>query len=304
MVSAPMSPETVGFDSRGVRCEGDLYRPATDPPWPTVLLAHVFGAERAWGLERFARRFAAAGFAAFAFDYRHFGTSEGSPRRLIDPGRQLEDWQSALAHVRSMSDVDADRIAIWGSSFSGGHVLATARREPDVRAVVSMVPFVDGRAVMAHQTAHLGPIERVRTFGVALADRLLGSVGLGPLERPIVSDPHAGGLVDTPGAKPGFLSLVPEGAPVVNRTPARVVLDLPFYRPGVGFDGLDVPVHVAIAEEDRLLPVGPMERLAERLEASVHRVPTTHFGPHGDPWFEAVVEKQVEFLENALLDER
>lgn len=298
MVSAP--PETVGFDSHGVRCEGDLYRPATDPPWPAVLLGHVFGAERAWGLERFARRFAAAGIAAFPFDYRHFGTSGGTPRRLIDPNRQLEDWQAALAHVRSMDDVDADRIAIWGSSFSGGHALATAHRDPAVRAVVSMVPFVDGRAVMAHQTAHLGPTERLRTLGVAVADRLFGSIGLGPLERPIVSEPHGGGLVDTPGAKAGFLTLVPEGAPVVNRTPARVVLDLSFYRPGVGIDELDVPVHVVIGGEDRLLPIGPMERLAERLEASVHRVPTAHFGPHADPWFEEVVEEQVAFLEDAL----
>lgn len=294
-------PTPVAFESQGVRCEGDLFAPVSAPPWPTVVLAHVFGAPRSWGLARFAERFAAAGIAALTFDYRGFGTSDGTPRRLVDPGRQLKDWQAALDHGRSMESVDADRLAIWGSSFSGGNVLVTARRDPDVRAVVSMVPFVDGRAVVAHQTAHLGPIEQARMLGIAVADRLLGAVGLGPLELPTVSEPHGGGLVDTPGAKPDFLSLVPDGAEVVNRMPARVLLELPFYRPGVPAEDIEVPVHVVIAEADRLLPVEPMERLTERLpRGQVHRVPTPHFGPHDDPWFDAVVDRQVSFLAERL----
>jgi dienelactone hydrolase len=294
--------EVQSFESDGVRCEADLYYPIeSEPPRPTVVMATVFGAPRSWGLSRFAERFAAAGVAALAFDYRHFGTSDGTPRRLVSPNRQLEDWSAALAHVRSLPDVDSDRLAIWGTSFSGGHVLTTARREPDVRAVVSMVPFVDGRAVMAHQTAHLGTVERGRTFGLALLDRLFGAVGRGPIELPIVSRPHEGGLVDTPGAESGFRSLVPEGATVVNRTPARVVLDLPFHRPGVGIDDLDVPVHLVIAEEDRLLPVRPMEQLAADLpDVSVHRVPAAHFAVHDAPWFEEVAERQVTFLTETL----
>lgn len=296
------APAVLSVESGGLRCDADFYTPdGVDPPWPTVVLAHVFGAPRAWGLARFADRFAAEGFAAVVFDYRHFGTSEGSPRRLINPTRQLEDWQAVLTHVRALETVDADRIALWGTSFSGGHVIATARDTPNVRAVVSMVPFVDGRAVMAHQTAHLTTVERLRTLGAALGDRLTAASGLAPIERPIVSDPHGGGLVDTPGAKEGFLSLVPEGATVVNRTPARVVLDLPRYRPGLPADAVDVPVHVVIALDDQLLPVEPMETLVESLpDATVHRVETGHFGVHAAPWFEPVVAEQVTFLTDAL----
>lgn len=301
-MSSAVEPERITFQSGGDRCEADFYRPAaSEPPWPAVVLANVFGAPRAWSLGRFAERFASAGIAAMPFDYRGFGTSEGTPRRLVDPGRQLADWRAALDHVRSLDEVDADRVAAWGSSFSGGNALATARSEAIVRAVVAMVPFVDGRAVMAHQTDHLGPVEQARFLAVALADRLLGIVGLGPLELPTVSEPHGGGLVDTPGAESGFLSLVPEGAAVDNRMPARVLLDLPFHRPGVPAADIEVPVHVVIAEADRLLPLGPTERLVERLpDASVHRVPTGHFGPHTDPWFDDVAERQVAFLGDAL----
>lgn len=301
-MAAAGAPELETFERRGSRCEADFYAPADrDPPWPVVLLANVFGAPRAWALDRFAERFAAAGIGAFAFDYRYLGTSGGRPRRLVDPAQQLADWRAALEHVRSMDRVDPDRIALWGASFSGGHVLALAREDGDIRAVVSMVPFVDGRAVMAHQTAHLGPLERGRTFGLAVADRLLGGLGLGPLELPIVSEPHEGGLVDTPGAKAGFLSIVPEGVAVVNRMPARVVLDLPFHRPGLQAGDIQVPVHVVIAEGDRLLPIEPMERLIESLpEPSVHRVDAGHFDAMVEPLVEDVAERQVRFLAEAL----
>lgn len=293
--------EIRSVDGSGLRIDADFYTPdGVEPPWPAVVLANVFGAPRAWGLGRFAERFAAEGFAVLVFDYRHFGTSEGKPRRLVDPMRQLEDWRAVLAHVRSVATVNGDRIAIWGTSFSGGHVIAIARETPDIRAAVSMVPFVDGRAVMAHQTAHLGWVERLRTLGTALGDRVSGLVGLGPIERPIVSEPHGGGLVDTPGAKEGVLSLVPPDAEVVNRMPARVVLVLPRYRPGRHPDDIDVPFHVVIARKDRLLPIGPMERLVERLpDATVQHVETGHFGVHTSPWFEPVVEEQVEFLSTA-----
>jgi pimeloyl-ACP methyl ester carboxylesterase len=279
-------------------------------------MAHVFGAERRWGLAPFAERFARAGIAALVFDYRHLGGSDGVPRRLVDPGRQLEDWRSAIDFVRAREAVDAERVALWGSSFSGGHVLVTASREPGIAAVVAQVPFLDGRATIAHQSRDSGPIERLRTIGLGVADRFGAAIGRGPICMPIVSAPGDGGLVDSPGAMAGFESLAPEAIEEqavvegreanetmrpINRTPARVVLDLPSYRPGRSADAIDAPVHVVVAEEDRLLPPGPTERLIRRLsDPSVDRVPAGHFDVHGDPWFEPVVNEQVAFLTEAV----
>jgi len=295
-------PTTHTFQSAGTRCVADLYTPPTgDPPYPTVVLAHVFGADRRWGLARFAERFADAGFAAVPFDYRCLGDSDGTPRRLVDPARQLADWVAALESVRGLDTVDDTRLAVWGSSFSGGHVLEVARRDPDVRAVVAQVPFVDGRATVAHQI-------QVRTLGArasmgarAVADRLLGIAGLGPVEIPLVTDPGQGGLVDSPGARQGFAALVEDWDPALNHTPARAVLALPFYRPGTTAADIDVPVHVTVAEQDRLLPHAPTEHTIEVLaDPSVHRVPTAHFDVHRDPWVDSVAAEQVAFLEDVL----
>lgn len=293
--------ETVTFESQGVRCVADLYVPTGGaPPWPAVVMAHGFAGERTWGLAPFAERFAANGFVAFVFDYRHLGGSDGTPRRLVDPRRQLDDWAAAFARARSLETVDPDRVALWGTSFGGGHALATARRESDVAAVVAQVPYVDGPATVAHQTRNRSVLARTRLAVRALADRAGAALGTGPVEVPIVTEPGEGGLLDSPGALSGFRSVVPENETLVNRTPARVALDLSGYRPGRGADEIAAPVHVVVAERDRLLPLSPTERLLERLEnPSVHRIAAGHFDVHHDPWFGPVVDEQVAFLSAA-----
>ena len=108
---ARVRTETVAFESQGERCEADLSLPTGgDRPWPVVVMGHVFGAERTWGLAPVAERFARAGIAGLAFDYRHLGGSEGKPRRLIDPERQLQDWRAALEYVESLAADARDQL--------------------------------------------------------------------------------------------------------------------------------------------------------------------------------------------------
>jgi fermentation-respiration switch protein FrsA (DUF1100 family) len=83
-------------------------------------MAHGFGAERTWRLPAFAERFAEHGLATLFFDYRSFGDSDGEPRNLVSPRRHVADWAAAVDHARSLSGVDGDRLALWGTSFWGG----------------------------------------------------------------------------------------------------------------------------------------------------------------------------------------
>jgi hypothetical protein len=57
------------------------------------------------------------------FDNRNFGASDGEPRQKIDPWRQVRDYRDAITYAETVEETDADRIGIWGSSYSGGHVL-------------------------------------------------------------------------------------------------------------------------------------------------------------------------------------
>ena len=92
------------FVSDGQSCRGDLYLPEGDGPFLTVVMGHGFGLTKACGLEPFRDAFLQAGYAVFLFDYRHFGESEGMPRQLLMPNRQVADWQAALACVRKQQE--------------------------------------------------------------------------------------------------------------------------------------------------------------------------------------------------------
>ena len=135
----------VFFTSGGIPCAADLYQPdGAAGTMPCVVIGHGFSGTK--GLARvYAERFATAGFAVLVFDYRHFGASGGEPRQLVDVGRQREDYHAAVRFARTLSGIDPERIALWGTSLSGGHVIAVAADDPRIAAVVAQLPLIDAR---------------------------------------------------------------------------------------------------------------------------------------------------------------
>ena len=151
------------FDSAGVSCVADVYRPreARAQHVPVIVMAQGFGGVRRLCLPSYAERFAAAGYVVALFDYRFFGDSEGSPRELLDIAAQLEDWRAAVSWARTLDGVDPERVVGWGTSFAGGHVLTLAGTGTDFTAVIAQVPHVSGfaaaRATGLRQSLRLAP---------------------------------------------------------------------------------------------------------------------------------------------------
>ena len=146
IVAAGVQRLDVRFACGDSTCAAWLYLPVGIASPPVVIMAHGFAGTRDVALPYFAERFARAGLAAFVFDYRYFGASGGSPRQLVDPWSQLEDWRAALAQVRRMDGVDHSRVGLWGSSLGGGHVMVIAAEEQSLRAVVAQAPLIDTSA--------------------------------------------------------------------------------------------------------------------------------------------------------------
>ena len=139
----------VRIPSHGEELAAYLYRPSDgDDPVPCVVMAHGFSATRDDGLPDYAEAFADAGFAVLLFDYRHFGASTGLPRQLLDIGRQQDDYRAAVQWARRADGIDPDRIALWGSSFSGGHVLTVAAADPRIAAVIAQAPYTDSLPIL------------------------------------------------------------------------------------------------------------------------------------------------------------
>jgi hypothetical protein len=188
-------------------------------------MAHGLGAVREWRLDAFAERFAAQGWVVLVFDYRYLGASEGSPRQLLDIGDQLDDWRAALAYGRSLPEVDPDRIALWGTSFGGGHVLRVAGEDHGVAAVVAQCPFTDGPASLISRFRS-GPVSVVGLVIAAVLD-VVGSVfGAKPVLAPVVGVWWMPAFLVSPTAIAAATRLIPAGSRLSPRT-ARVLARLP-----------------------------------------------------------------------------
>ncbi|HBX39479.1 MAG TPA: alpha/beta hydrolase, partial [Marinobacter adhaerens] len=133
MIETPLE-----FQSDGTTCRGVLYTPDADSKGlPCVVMAHGFGLTHASGLAPFKEAFCNAGYAVFAFDYRHFGDSDGQPRQTLSPWKEVADWLAALNFARQLDRVDGSRICLWGTSFSGGLVIAAAAKDGNVQCTIS-----------------------------------------------------------------------------------------------------------------------------------------------------------------------
>ncbi len=281
----------VTFTSGTERCAAWLYRP--EQASACVVLAHGWTGVREQRLDAFAERFAAAGFAALVFDYRHFGSSEGQPRSLLDINRQRADWRAAVAYARGLERIDPERIALWGSSFSGGHVIETAARDQRVAAVVAQVPFIDG-------FANLLRLGRRHALGLTIAglrDQLGAIAGRPPHMLASVGPPGSGAVMDTPDAEPGFLALNPSGLQWPNEAAARVALRVGSYRPIRRVADVSCPILFAIADQDAITPPDLAIRAARLArDSELRHYPGGHFDPYVGELFEQVVSDQREFL--------
>ena len=291
----------VRFTSGDAECAAWLYLPAGVVAPPVVILGHGLGATREMRLDAFAERFAQAGIAAFAFTYRHFGDSGGQPRQLLSIKRQLADWDAAIHHVKGRIDVDATRLAVWGSSFGGGHAITVASRHPELLAAVSQCPFTDGLA----SARALGPAASLRLMPYVARDLVAMARKAAPVTLPLAGPPGSVALMNAPDALPGYQALIPPGLDFVNEAAARVVPTITAYRPGRAAKNVTMPILFCVSNHDTVTPPEQTLRYARTApQGEIKTYDAGHFAFYlGEP-FEQIVVDQIEFLTRHLVEGR
>jgi len=293
----------VSFDSGGVRCAG-VHLPGQGDAFagkngrrPCVVLGHGLGGTVDSGLLPFAERFAAAGIDALAFDYRHFGASDGEPRQLLSAPRQLEDYAAAIAFARSLDGVDPERIVVWGSSYSGGHVVPVAVSDGHVAAVISQVPNMDGMAALLNLARYAGLGHLAKLVLAGLRDLAASLRGRPPVMIPLVGPPGSLGAMTSPDADPGYHAIA--GPTWHNEATARVALSTGTYRPGLQADRLPCPILIQIADQDAIAPPKAAQNAAWRAtgRAEVRTYPIGHFDIYRGAPFEQAIADQLHFLQ-------
>ena len=111
---------------------------------PTIVMAPGMSGVKEGSIMKYAEYFARGGFAVLAYDNINFGESGGEPRQEVDPALQRRGYRDAITYVSSRPEVDKTRIGIFGTSYSGGHVLEVAAHDRRVKCVVSQIPAISG----------------------------------------------------------------------------------------------------------------------------------------------------------------
>lgn len=302
-MAAPVTitTEDVTFDSAGAPCAGTLFRPPGTGlvARPVVVLAHGFAGLRVRRLDAYARRFAEAGYLALTFDYRGFGDSGGGPRGLLDLHRQHADYAAAVAFARRLPQADPDRVVLWGTSLSGGHVLQLAGTGLPVAAVVAQVPHLSGP-----RSSTAVPLrQRLRVGVPGVLDQVGALLGRPPRMIDAFGPPGSVAVMTSAEALPGHRSMLaaqdtpPSAEGERPRVAARVLLRMPFYSPGRYAGRIRCPVLLQVADRDLTTPPQAAEPVARALrQGTVKHYDGGHFDVYTTPLFETVVADQLAFL--------
>lgn len=301
---SPKNRQNVSFKVNDTTIRGWLYLPANvNRPIPCVIMSQGFGGTKDMILESYARRFLEHRMAVLTYDFRHFGESEGEPRQLFDTRAQIEDLRAAIKYARSCKGIDPDRIALWGTSASGGYGLIIAAEDKNIACVIAQCPSLDRHADMKKGLEENGFWFYLRLFVHAQRDKGRSRLGMRPHRIPIVGKPGTLAFHTAPGVFNGYEELGGAESPTFNNeTCARVMLVNDPYNPIDFVDKVHCPALLLVCEKDKLVSGIGYKAAAEKMGslATVREFPIGHFDIYHGEWFERATNEQIEYLQQHL----
>jgi fermentation-respiration switch protein FrsA (DUF1100 family) len=268
----------------GTTLRGWHYQPEGSGKHPTIVLAHGFSAVKEMYLDKYAEAFAKEGFASVVYDNRNFGASDGESRQEIDPWLQVRDYSDAVTFALSLEQTEAARIGIWGSSYSGAHVLVVGATDRRVHCVVSQVPLTSGsqgfrRLVRADFIAPLQTQLRAERANRAAG----GTLAMLPV---VAQDPTTPSALPTADSYKWFSETAASRAPAWRNEVTLRTIEYGFgYEPGT-YIGLisPTPLLLIVAVKDHLavsdLAIAAYERALEPKRLVL--LPGGHFDAYVD----------------------
>lgn len=156
-----MSESTFGFDCGGASLVGILHQPDASPRPRGVLFVVGGGPQyRAGGhrqLTLWSRQLSAEGFPAFRFDYRGMGDAHG---RFAGFEGVDEDIKAAVDRFFAASP-GLQEIVLWGECDAASAILFYAHRDPRVKGVVLLNPWVRTEAGEAKAILRFYYLQRI-----------------------------------------------------------------------------------------------------------------------------------------------
>ncbi|KAJ3534802.1 hypothetical protein NM208_g7397 [Fusarium decemcellulare] len=299
--------ENIEFQtSDNVTLRGWFYKPdGLESALPCLVMAHGFSGVKEMALDTFAEYFISnAAVACLVYDNRGFGDSDtrpGQPRQEILPPEQISDYSDAITYAQSRSDVVKDKIGIWGSSYSGGHVIVVGATDRRVKVVLTQVPLVDGWANY-HRANRPDFLEKMNR--IFEDDRRARAEGQSARLIPVVNkDPFAAAALPAPDSFE-FFSAWAEKSKWKNEVTVKSIEALRAYQPVAHIQHISpTPLLMTVMSHDTATPADlSLEAYSQALEPKrLHILPGGHFEAYSGPGFEKNIKVQCEFLKENLL---
>eukprot|EP01112_Ceratiomyxa_fruticulosa_P023985 TRINITY_DN946_c0_g1_i3.p1 TRINITY_DN946_c0_g1~~TRINITY_DN946_c0_g1_i3.p1 ORF type:complete len:351 (-),score=55.59 TRINITY_DN946_c0_g1_i3:720-1772(-) len=300
--------ETIHFESKGLQIEAFVYFPVSEDErkYPLVIMAPDIGLQKDVVLEKFASVFVSHEMAVLTFDYRYFGGSEGLPRHTISVSRQIEDFHAAIRFVTQnttapfLKQIDIDKIALWGTGFSAGHVLSVASdlsraENKNISAIVIQNPYVDGISTILSSPISIS----ARLILLGVKDLLLSFFGNNHY-IPLASSSQLSVLGFSIESEL-YSALIPPTSNWVNKVPARGALEFLLYRPILKADSVKYPTLVVYSESDTISKSYDVEKVISILpQVTSLKKKGGHINNYVGSDQEHVALEEVSFLEKHL----
>ena len=263
-------------------------------------MAHGFGGTMDSGLLPFAEAFAEAGLDVLLFDYRCFGDSTGEPRQFAWPSRHREDYKAAVDFARGLDGVDPDRIVLWGTSWSGGHIVYVAAEDPRIAAVITQTPDLDGVATLRHLGKYAGIGKQLELTWRGALDTVRMLRGQEPLMISVVGRPGELAAMSSEEAEPGMRAIA--GPEWRNEVTGRAAFAEWTNRAITKMENVRCPILVVIADRDSVAPAAAARAAAWRAKGhvEVRDYPCLHFDIYLGEWRERSIADQLHFLRRHL----
>ncbi|KAI0784530.1 alpha/beta-hydrolase [Abortiporus biennis] len=287
--------------------------PSVTPPWdldaicyipdnsrkshPVIVMAHGWSANKSMGLEPYAEAFSSLGYACVLFDYRRWGTSDGTPRHCVYVSEQLDDYRTVIKYCRQQAEFDPQRVILWGSSFSGGHITTLlSEHDLNISAGIAQCPWL-GHGV--------SPPLNFTTFKLilwAIVDLLKQAIGLSPLYIEAAGDPSDVASLNASGTRDGMMSLVKDTSDYPNAVSASSIFEFSSCKPYLTAGKIACPFLIIALEEDNLCYISAAQKVKRICSsAEVTILHGGHFEVYpGNRLHDASLQAQIEFLQRVV----
>lgn len=283
----------IWFLSENTDCAGWLYI-SDDKKQPVIVMAHGLGATRDMRLDDYARTFAEAGFACFLFDYRNNGDSKGDKRYRVNVKEQLQDWNNAIDFVKTLENVDTDRLFLFGTSFSGGHVMTLSAKRTDICGALAQCPYTDTFASVFAVPA-VTRLKLVLTLCADCVTRLFGH----KIMVPLAGKPNSTALMVSADYKMYLDFMGKNSKTFQNTTPVETVLEFFKYRPGKYAKEIQIPIYYAVCKKDEVAPAKKtLQYVTKSKNGVVKSYPCGHFDIYFEPYFDGAIADYLNFFQS------